>query len=409
MSATIAKRSREGARHLGELASVARSVEALERQATDGREPEALLVDWCRRRLDERTGSDEVVVEFLARVDAVAPRTEEPRDVDHVALTRRARVLARELEVLKRGLVTGTAATALSEWLRRESARFMADTASRPGFAARRDEILKAAASVGLEIPGAAPRPRVPRGETATASRLRSIESLIATAEHLAAEGRPEPLVLERARSCLDAERPGRKRVELMAKLDRLYPRTGGVKLGAFEDRRRAFIVLEAEIAALALLDGAAAENLRAWVGRQVERLQEELGSVRLFGLGGVERARAEDERLEKLIAAAKVAGVKIAAPRPHTSEDREHARRVHEEAERLWREARARGAAATSANTEAERDTLARELGVDLRAGEGEIKRQLRALAFEAHPDRGGTHERIVKVNRLRELTQPQ
>jgi hypothetical protein len=55
--------------------------------------------------------------------------------------------------------------------------------------------------------------------------------------------------------------------------------------------------------------------------------------------------------------------------------------------------------------DTTAERGALAHALGLDLTAPADEIKRRVRALALEAHPDHGGAHERMVKLNRLREL----
>jgi hypothetical protein len=159
--------------------------------------------------------------------------------------------------------------------------------------------------------------------------------------------------------------------------------------VSSHRERRRLFSVVESELAVLdrALVEGEPAEALRRWIARALVDLRREIAELRSLGLGGVDRASEEDSRLEAASAAARAVGVDVPAPeRPswHSRTPPPRARRP---------------------SAKEERDQLAKERGVDLRAPAEEVKRRLRGRAREAHPDFGGTHERMVKVNRLREL----
>jgi len=183
-----------------------------------------------------------------------------------------------------------------------------------------------------------------------------------------------------RARRVLDRSRSA-ARIALLARLDRIAPRTGGGRaiLGSrpypgYRARGRLVAALEGELAALALLEANGGDKmLRVWLRAALVDLR---AALRFGSLG--EQGERERARLDRVILAARAAGVEVP------------------EAERRDR---VRAAGRPSAD---ERGALARELGVDLAAPVDERKRAIRALAKRHHPDLGGDGAVMAKVARL-------
>lgn len=206
-------------------------------------------------------------------------------------------------------------------------------------------------------------------------SRLRSLADLIAICERRHHAGTTEPLLVVRARKDLDREIGFDHKgvdvredlVDLAARLDEITPRIDAV---SWVDIVRLIRLAGIELDALPLLGPVAAKHLRDWLGLQLTEACYFLGLVRMVAVD-----------LEALIAKAEGLGVKLGqkgnyAPPPPI------------------------------VTVTIERDTLARELGVDLAAPD--VDRRLMAAIFDAHPDRNASPdatERTAKLNRLREL----
>lgn len=112
------------------------------------------------------------------------------------------------------------------------------------------------------------------------------------------------------------------------------------------------------------------------------------------------------ETRLDALLIAARGIGLNVPEPESDAHYYRKHARENKEAWDReeaTW--AKFKNASSGKPTDPGEEKALAKELGVDLALAADEMKRVLRLLSFDAHPDRGGSHERMCKVNRLREL----
>jgi len=230
---------------------------------------------------------------------------------------------------------------------------------------------------------------------TATAGRsaLSGAANLVDRAER-AADPFARAAFAARARRVLDAGRPTHARADLLARLDRIEPRTGdgrailgGRPYPGYGARIRLAGAIEGEFLALALLEANGGDilsppkQLRAWLRAAVADL---VAAHRYCALG--ERGEQERARFTRVLEAARRAGV--AAP----------------EAER-----RERVRAAGRPSAADERTALARELGVDLAAAPAERKRALRDLAKRHHPDLGGDGAAMAKVARLIALERSQ
>jgi hypothetical protein len=221
---------------------------------------------------------------------------------------------------------------------------------------------------------------------------------------------------------------------ELLARLQRFAPRRGALSSTTHAEHRTRARILETEIAILreGLVDGEASAALKQWVGREVAGFDSAMARAAAAWGGDAAASRfVRDmrERIGRFVDLEASVGIVVTRARVtpgdpcRASADSDEAGAREREADahvwkedtwRRWEDVLRRATAdeffrqrtfTFPSPRSDETEALARALGVDLTAAPEEIKRRLRQLAFAAHPDRGGDHERMVRVNRLREL----
>ncbi len=227
-----------------------------------------------------------------------------------------------------------------------------------------------------------------------------ALVALVALAEAHARGGRLDALLLERARTALADGRVSAARVKLAARLDALAPRTSPLaRPKSYKTHRRALSAIELELRVLEdkLVAGSPHEGaIRDWVGRA---LGAEASAFNARGYGAA--GDPIRDRIDELLRRAWELGPDVVAP----AEAEHGKRRAADEARRRAEAPRFSFRMPARPTVDEERTALARELRVDLAAPADEVKRRLRALAREHHPDLGGRAEVMCKVNRLREL----
>ena len=244
-------------------------------------------------------------------------------------------------------------------------------------------------------------------------SHLDRLTADVTEIERLRAEGRLDRLRLDRARARLDDMRVSVRSVGLRARLDAIAPPTEMRTSRSLPEHRCVLRSIDGEVAVLEakLVSKPVAGMIERWVERELSALLARVNAKVYGASGDVLLAQ-----IERVIARAKAVGIHVSNPKTREKRERpefgkgkaweweEAFRRVHEEFAR----ARAGTGASSSAppvDPAAERAALAHELHVDLAAPSAHLKQRIRALAREAHPDLGGDHARMIKVNRLREL----
>jgi len=238
----------------------------------------------------------------------------------------------------------------------------------------------------------------------ATIDSLAAVARAVADLEQAHAEGRPvDGWLVAECRRALAKRTPGPKHIALAARLDMIRPRLDRLAPKSLKWHRGALATLELEAGALATgrVTGDARAALVGWLTRAIA---EELSALdaKVYGQSG----ESLDVRMDRLLAQAQALGVTVPyGPGRWKAYDRAQAERKRrdEEFERRW--GRGSSTSTPSSRANLERDALAHEFGVDLAEPPEDVKRRIRALAREAHPDHGGAHERMVKLNRLREL----
>jgi hypothetical protein len=189
--------------------------------------------------------------------------------------------------------------------------------------------------------------------------------------------GAASPALLAWCRSVLASAPASPAVLGFLARLDRAFPRTERLSSRSHREAAIRLRILERELAVFRgeLVSGGTRELLRAWLERELRAFAQELEGLWPPSLA------------EHLALRSRLAGLLLAALDSGALPPRRDPRPppfVGEVAERL---------------------TLAREFGVDLSEPANKLQDRLRALTRRHHPDVGGSHAAMVRLNRLREL----